>query len=619
MSLEGSHPDSQMSLLSVVIVETLSGIGLAVFDPGGSIFFKCGIGLLSALLISVCTSDYFSKLIMSPSLTSKEGPSQDFRSLMSLKSRQLLRLGFAAFFTMVSFVMFLYSKGTSVATDVMVFSIARYTVAIFGGAVKSTKLGRFICFFFLCSGVLVTAVTSNMRLIFLMISGISLWLSVRYIRLLSGALHNDSTAVASILLISGLLSLLVGIFVHGFRFHLQFVPCFIGGIFALSPAMFLALIRKSPGGASIAAVHTVLPAAIAAFITIVKGNGSEIPLSLYFSVIICLIGAHFLPFSFTEGLVIKPFSNNRSIFHFFMTSCVFCGILFQYVLGCIYGQLWRFVDAVYFIVMLKWTLSEVIGTIQKGSSIQFSYGYGRFSNLVTFSIAIVSVFSLFFILTSFFNGGKSTNVNFVSVIPSVLVHGLLVVFFIWSPRTHAKRRVRSMSNAIHFSDASKMDNSATTEFEFVDILSLLVAVCGGVTGGFIIDRLLALVLCAFVLYLMLPMALESLSVLMQDVPEKLFPQSQMIETELMQCDFVKEVLRFNVWKNDQNLTVGTIQVRIDDRTLTKPQDFLMHVIGLCQQAGILDVTVEIIAGNGDPVLAERSFFMPYMRKTPSPM
>jgi hypothetical protein len=86
-----------------------------------------------------------------------------------------------------------------------------------------------------------------------------------------------------------------------------------------------------------------------------------------------------------------------------MAVVAFCGAILQYFRGHQSGQLWRMVDSIYFIVVLKWTLSEVLNAIQQSPTIEFIYGYQRVSHLFGLSLVIFALFSLLAMTMYFFS------------------------------------------------------------------------------------------------------------------------------------------------------------------------------------------------------------------------
>jgi Co/Zn/Cd efflux system component len=299
------------------------------------------------------------------------------------------------------------------------------------------------------------------------------------------------------------------------------------------------------------------------------------------------IGTNCLSLVISEKVTIKPFATGKSAIHFFMAVVAFCGAILQYFRGYQSGQLWRMVDSIYFIVVLKWTLSEVLNAIQQSPTIKFSYGYRRISHLFGLSLAIFALFSLLAMTMYFFSAKPLKRSN---AYEAVVLHFLMVGFFFCCPR-NAKQR-RSVIGAVNFNEASEIqdENFQTFQRDALDAVALLLSLVGGFVHNFLFDRLLAILVAVVVLYLSMPMLVESIAVLIQGVPKS-------VAADSVRSQLNRELFDFHVWQNDDALAVGTVRMRIDPQRYPKPQDFLMKVILRCQQAGILDVTAEMTTGD----------------------
>ena len=81
---------------------------------------------------------------------------------------------------------------------------------------------------------------------------------------------------------------------------------------------------------------------------------------------------------------------------------------------------------------------------------------------------------------------------------------------------------------------------------------------------------------------------------MQSTPTHIESCYKQIKNEIAQCNCVTEISYLNFWQNDEALTAATVRVKINEKLCRKPQEFLMFIISICQQVGILDVTAEIV-------------------------
>lgn len=271
-------------------------------------------------------------------------------------------------------------------------------------------------------------------------------------------------------------------------------------------------------------------------------------------------------------------------------------------------------DAVYLIISLRWTLNDVIRTIQKSSSREFSYGHGRIRHLVVLILGISGIFSSFFVVSNCFMLTKAPIAR--PTVLSLVTHALLVCFFLWSPRTGLTRKA-SIRNAVNFSAGKNaLHDQKPNKYDPLDLILFLLVLMGSFVHGFIIDRILALAFITIALYLTVPMIKESILVLLQHTSDT--DSIRQMRSELRQCNCVLDIVRFNVWQNDDALSVASIMLKIDERVCNKPQDFLMYVISLCQQAGILDITVEIINRELVPWMST-TVGHNHFRNTPSPI
>jgi Co/Zn/Cd efflux system component len=610
------HPDARVPILTTFLLQSLSSVGLILLDAGNSIFLKTFLAHLAAFLFSLIPAKSWSQFLFTPESLSKEQSSSSgaLPTLFSLKSRALLRIAFASFFTFLSSCLWFYSKGTSPVANTAVFCINRLMVAILFKSIKSSKPARVLSFTLLSISSIVLSLATTIKLWALVFSTISSYLSLMYIKLLVPSFHSESSVITAVLLISSALSLVLGIIFESFRASCAFWPAFIGGLFVWATPHFLFFLRKSLPGNGLSAIYTVWPFLIASLANRLLASGTETPFAAFFCIVLAFVGARFLSFSFGEAIVMKPFSTAKSTIHFFVSLILILFAICQYLIGLATGELWRIADAIYFVGVLKWTMSEVLKMIHKSSNPEFSYGFGRITQILEFGIGIFSALANFHILMYFLRPiHPSSPSSFHTVYPFVFAHLLLAGFFLWSPRNSNKPRGQSIINAVNFNTASDMERPYKPDLEFLDFAVVILSILGGFAHGFLLDRLVALLIIGLSLYLAVPIMVQSAALLMQALPDTAPGQLRSIRAELGQVRCVKEIVSFRVWQNDEALSVGTIVLKIDEKLCQKPQDLLMYIISLCQQSGILDVTVEVIGQDSRPLVANRGFQLGVIR------
>jgi Co/Zn/Cd efflux system component len=427
----------------------------------------------------------------------------------------------------------------------------------------------------------VMSIVTSMRVEWLIISACSLWVSFVYLRLLAPSHHNENHLLAAVLFGSSAIALCFAVFIEKVRFDLSVWRAAVGGIFVWFSPTVLLLLKTNVIESRRAVWCFVLPFCVALL------GPAHTPPGVFLGFAMGCIGTTFLSASISEKVTIKPFATGRSAAHFFMTIVAFCGAVLQYFRGYQSGQLWRMIDSIYFIVVLKWTLSEVLNAIQQSPTIKFSYGYRRISHLFGFSLAIFALLSLLGMTVHFFSPMPLKKSN---AYDAVVLHVLMVGFFFCCPRNSKQRR--SVIGAVNFNVASEMQDENFQPFQrdILDAVALLLSLVGGFIHSFLFDRVLALLAAVVVLCLSIPMLVESIAVLMQVVPKT-------VAAEGVRSQLSRELCDFHVWHNDDALAVGTVRMRIDPQKCPRPQDFLMKVILRCQQAGILDVTAEMTTGD----------------------
>lgn len=612
--------DTQVPLLSSVIVQIVSSIGMVLIESGGSVFWKVFFVQIGASLCGLLPPVLFYRMtFLHPSSAKEQYPNTSIVQIFTgLKGRSLVRFCFASGAMFLSSVNLFYSLGTSTVANVTVFSLVKLFVEVAANSVKATKVGRVIFVAGTWAAILIISVTSKMNIACIFVSAGSLWLSTLYLKLLVPSVHGEVFALCAVSGGAAVLGGLVAIAYERFRMDLCLLRAVTGGILAFSPLSYLVLLKKSTATPGAALAYCGIPP-IVGFVLNSIGKKSETPLSVLFGVVLAFIGCHLLCFQPAETIILKPFSTRRSTMHFCLSMIVVLGVICQYILASKSGQIWRMADSLYLLLCLRWTAAEVIRTIQKASTLQFSYGHGRIGQIFQFSLGVIAIFNSVFVMANCFS-------EFAEIVPVrtwmsllvVIVHLLLLVFFVWFPRGRTRSRA-SIINAVNFSASS--DTAPTSKhpnYDPCDIAALVLSVIGIPIKVVLLDRALTIVFLAAVMYLAIPMIKESIYLLLQSTSDLMVQNISQIKSELKLCHCVLGIKKFNVWQNDEDLSVATILVQVDERVLTKPQDFLMYVISLCQQVGILDVTVELI--NRDSLTVSYGMSNSgYFRNTPSPI
>ena len=614
---ETGNSETQVPFLSSLIVQVVSSFGIILVENGKSVFWKAFVVLLSAFLCGLLPPVVFYRATMIyPSSVKEQFPGVSvFESFANSKGRTLMRLGFGSAAMFVSTVCLLFSLGSSTVANVTVFSLIKLFVEVASNSVRATKVGRVIFFAGIASAIWVIAVTSNMSVIAVFVSALMLWMSNLYMKLLVPSVHGEVFALCGVCCGAGLLSGVAAIYVERLNVDLCLVRTVLAGILAFSPLSYLVLMKKATATTGTGIAYCVVPPVVGLILNSV-GRKSETPLSIFLGVVLAFIGCHLLGLQPTETIILKPFSTRRSTVHFGVSVVVMMGAVAQYVSGSRTGQIWRMADSLYLLICLRWSVSEVIRTIQKESTIQFSYGHGRLAHMFQFSLGIFAIFNSIFVSGNCFAALKGIQSGHMSSSwLSIFVHLLLLGFFVWFPRGQTRSRA-SIINAVNFSAANDTTQSASDKkYEPCDLVTLGLSLLGLAVKGFLLDRVIAMMYLAIIMYVSIPMIKESVAVLLQSTSDSMTESISQIKSELKMCHCVVAIQNFNVWQNDDDLSVATVRVQVDERVCTKPQDFLMYIISLCQQAGILDVTVEIINRDSLTVASHPGYF----RNTPSPI
>jgi divalent metal cation (Fe/Co/Zn/Cd) transporter len=610
MHREVLHTDPHVPFFTTIALQVLSVFGFVALMDGSARWFKAFLSLVGCSLISFVPGQIWSVLFFRHLAPGKD--QDQLFGFLSLKRRDRLRLLLASVLAYLSVLSYFQAGGSSVVGNVTVFSISRFFVAILSKSLKSSQLGRILCFIFFFCSVSIITVATGMRVGFVLLSAVSLWLCLQYLFLLVPAFHTEVSAVRSVLVLATLIALPFALVFEGFRADVKWPHAIVGGLLVWSPPHFLSLLKKSGTNPWAAQWCVCLAFALSLSMAYFQLKTTETPLSFYLAVALAFLGTRSISFSVTESVVIKPFSTAKSAIHFLVSILAVFGAASQAFTGISRGECWRIADAIYLVVILKWTLSEVLNVIQQSSTPRFSYGYRRVSHILAFTLSVFAFFSVLRVSVTFFKPtvpiSKSAQLSKVAL----PIHIVIVLFFLWSPRGAAQQRPPSIIGALNFHSASKQPPDRSASRDYADPLALILTLLGPFAGSAFLDRLVAVLVLAIVAYLALPLLRDSISVLMQAVPRHIGDQVKAISGELS-----RELTGLHIWQNDAALAVGTVSICIDAQVHPKPQDFLMYVISTCQRAGILDVTVEVANRAGAAPQGARP--LPGVRSAPSPL
>lgn len=619
MKWDSVHSESHVPFLPALISQNFTCIGILLFEEGKSIFYKLFFGFFSAFILNYVTTPVWNKFSflyvsgMKDSLMSK--PKKVF---FPTKSKSFLRLILGSFFTFLSNLLFLYSRGNSAISNCMIFIFLKLLLGSMSGNIKTTKMGKFISCIFFFSSILIVAVSSKMKIIYLLFSFFSSWLSSSYIKLLIPSYHSETSTIPPLLLLSSIFSLVCGFFIEGFTFNFSLWKIIIAGCFIWSTPNFFILMKKNINEKLIMASFTIFPFIFTLILHFSLLKNSQLPLSIYMSVILSFLGGRFFTFTIPEISVFRPFTTTRSIIHTFFSIYLVFHALYNYIMFHKTYHVFMYTESSYLIMNLVWSLSEFFYVIQRTSSEQFTYGYGRLSSIFSFSISTFSLLTDILIFTQIFQlKDQIKPIPIKYSIPTLFCHILIIIFFIWSPKSFQKNRTQSIRNAINLNSAPPLIErhpEPNINSLSIDIGCFFLAFLDVFTNNFLIDRLISVLMLVLITYLIVPILKQSLSILLQSTPSHIQPCYSALQNEIRQCPCVTEITYMNFWLNDAALTIATIRVKIDEKQCPKPQEFLLFIISLCHQVGVLDVTVEII-NNNEEVIISMATHNPYRRNS----
>lgn len=463
--------------------------------------------------------------------------------------------------------------------------------------VISTKIGKIISLLLIFISILTISFTGKFKLIFVLLSMGCNFLNVVMSKLCVSGSLNEQSIVLSSFLISSLISLICSIFIEKSNIDCYILRTILSGILINVPD-FLTNVKRIKLKKGIKISYTFYPYILGMLINFCILKDKNIPLSLMFSVLLTYTSGNFILLRFKNDIFVKPFTTTKSTKYFFSTILIICIGFYQYALSIKSNQIWRINDSLYFILLLKWTLFEIIDNLNKNSKNRFTYGYGRIIYVISFSICLFSLFSQLMILRNIFSSKNIyKNIKFSYDFPIIFCHIYIIFFFLSFPRN--KKLNESVINSINFNTKKQKANKTTNKSNesIMDIISFLLSILGHFTQNSFFEKIITLLMSIFIIFLVIPIIKESISILLESTPSSILSKLSDIRNELSKCQCVLEIKYFNIWQYDNSLVIGTMCVKIDTNLCSNTQEFLMYIISLCQHAGILDVTIEIIDQN----------------------
>ena len=597
MKWDTTHTDSQVPFLASLSSQIFLCIGILFFEEGKSIWYKATFGFLSAFFLDFLLIPVFNKLnFIHINATKETGLMKNHKRLyFPRKIRQFLRLIFGAISTSLSFIFFLYSKGNNCLSNAMVFILSKLFIAIISGNLRTSKIGKVISCSLIGVSLCIIALSSNFKIIFLILSLGLLWLSGSYVKLLIPAFSNEPSVIPPLLLVSCLFSFIGCLFFEGFKFDFKFWKIIIGGCLVWLSPNFFVLMRKNINENIVILSLSIFPFLFLIFLQCIFLKDNIMPLCLYFSIILTFIGLKLTTFSVPEINVLRPFYTTKSTFSTIISILLLICSFYQYILSKQTNQLWRFTDSLYFIVNEIWSMSEVFYVMKRSSTEQFTFGYGRFSSIFYFSISIFAIFSEICVLKEFFLRDSLIQISYSYSIPSILLHISLLSFYIFIPKVISKKgRAHSIHNAVNINYSYNTDSQNKYVISFEDSITLILTIFGTIFQNSFFDSIAFFIYLLLITIQIIPVLKETIRRLMQSTPTHIESCYKQIKNEIAQCNCVTEISYLNFWQNDEALTAATVRVKINEKLCRKPQEFLMFIISICQQVGILDVTAEIV-------------------------
>ena len=594
------------NFLAIFIPNVLLLVGFVLDSNENSIWLKNSIYFFAAFLFSAVTRKILPKISVFASNSSKEtNIDLSFRQIIfPKKSRNLFRLIFTTFFTILHVILFEKSKGNSKLGNGIILIFIRFFCSISSNVFKSKKkFGFFIASVVVFISILIVGYSSNMQMIYLFLSLISCWFSLTYFKMLIPSLHNSAAVSTSVTLYSTFITFAIGVVVEKFNLNFNIMKAMLSGIFIYSAPHFALMSRKNNEKIAFLS-YSILPVIVSFILQQFVVKNDPLPFVSLLTSIFIYISCVLATFKYSDFIRIHPFSTAKSSLSFIFTIFIIFTAIIQYILYLKSNTTWRLADCIYLIICINWTLSEVWKTISRKVTIQFSYGLGRISHIISFSLAILVVFlSIFVIKNVFFSFSSIKKLSQFYSFPSMLSHILLILYFIIHPRKK-KSKAKSLVNAVNF-NASKIEeqeqanqNTNTKKFNFlsyeiIDFIAPIFCYIGVLSSSIFIDKIVAIALTAMALYLTLPAFKESINALLCAVPNEMSENFKRTKKELQDVGFVVNIPQFSSWQNDAALSVGSAEIEINSSVLSKSQQFLMYVISKFQQIGIFDVTIEL--------------------------
>lgn len=219
---------------------------------------------------------------------------------------------------------------------------------------------------------------------------------------------------------------------------------------------------------------------------------------------------------------------------------------------------------------------------KKEPSVQYTYGYKRFSLLSACILSIILVTgSAIMIVKSIENLFHPQEVESSGMI-GLAVLGILVngLAFWRMFRGNRGSKANSKAMMLHFLE---------------DVLGWVAVLIGGVviyfTHWFWIDAVLSIGIAVFIIYNAFPNLVSVFRIFLQRTPQKI--NIQLLEKELKNIQEILGIHKFHLWTEDGESHVATLHVLISEVNLIHSDKIRKEIIEILRKKHIHNVTVQI--------------------------
>ncbi|MDR0737888.1 MAG: cation diffusion facilitator family transporter [Prevotellaceae bacterium] len=225
---------------------------------------------------------------------------------------------------------------------------------------------------------------------------------------------------------------------------------------------------------------------------------------------------------------------------------------------------------------VSWHLQKVSG---RGRDNRYSYGYRRFSLLGALFISVVLLIGSAFII-------KESIARIIAPEPAH-AQGMLLLAVLGI--------VINGLAALRMKKGASFNERALFLHIMEDVLGWIAVLVASVVMLFVnlpvIDPILSLAICVWVLYNVYKNLKETLKVLLQEIPGNV--DMEKLETALLALEHVLQIHDLHVWTLDGEQHIMTLHVVIDDNLQTEDRQALKASIkAACDEFDIHHVTVE---------------------------